>query len=171
MHSHTGAGVIEIADRSLNSSLSYHLRVIYPGHHNGIDGTLQLEGLWLDQRGGLSHVHKSCHARTTDKDFRSRKVNSIAGNSSFTSLPKIVEIVTDSSVGLAQQNVTPRNNTSHKVMQDIASWESLLSEAFLADHITVNVDGLCLASNCNNATISISDAYFRRQVLTFTLSS
>lgn len=164
VHPRTAAGIVEIANDSLNSSRNNHIRVVYSCHASQLRSSFQFEGLWLDARGNLSHVENSTGSIMGDQGFKHSEGRYPRDNSRSRFHRKTIETVTDS-LSFLRQNYTFEHTSPREIVQDMASWDSLLARTFDADYVTVPVDGLCLVDSGNGGStsnVSIADTFFRR---------
>ncbi|KAL9625338.1 MAG: hypothetical protein Q9160_000401 [Pyrenula sp. 1 TL-2023] len=159
----TGSGIVEVADGILDASSSHHFRIIYSGYPWDSGGTLQLEGFWISIGGQVSHIHDDGNIRRDDQNVKSLQQNSSIPKLLPRFPRKLLEIITDSSRQLAP-NSTSTTTSTEGVLEDLATWDYLVGEMFNADHVTLSVNDLCLAPDCNgsdSSSITISDTFYR----------
>lgn len=163
-HPLTGAGIVEVADGILDASLSHHFRIIYSRYSCESVGTLQLEGFWMNIGGQMSHIHDNSNTRRDDQNVRSSQQNLSTTKPTSRRRRKSLEVITDVP-RLHAPNSTFTAASTKGVLQDLTKWDYLLGETFKADRVTLSVDGLCLAPDCqgsDSSRVTISDTFYRR---------
>lgn len=100
-------------------------------------------------------------------DIELEKSNGEQDETSSTGQPrkKIIEIVTDSPGSLFGRRRGNRTGGADGLLAGVMSWEYLLGDMFGADHVGIDLDGMCLIQNCIGGfgqPSGIGDVFFRR---------
>ncbi len=153
--------IVSIREGNLDPLKQHSIRIIAPMVGGDIVETLQLEGIWIDQKGRLLpfDIYES------DKNAQRDGLQLSPDTLTSPMQRKMLEIVTDMPGSLAGKDRRKSIGTTRSILSGVMGWEYLLGEMFGADHVMVGMEGMCLTEDCKGGRGSpagLADVFFQR---------
>ena len=187
--------LVSVRSNDLEPDTIHKVRIIVPIIDNHGNGIIQLEGIWLSKGGKLVPVEGSLLDQDFEDEDALEAENTSIGEKHKVGLnavlrqglqegegesekspdarvsmvtedrKRILEVVTDNPGSLSSRVRGTRTGGADGLLAGVMGWEYLLGEMFSIDHVTVDVDGMCLTQDCIGGAgypAGMGDVFFRR---------
>ena len=156
----SATSIVSIRRGNLDPFSRHEIRIIAPMVGGDAGDTLQVEGIWIDEKGRLLP-----YKGHSDDDRTIASVDSTSLHlASKTSQRKMLEIVTDIPGSMAGTDSQKNAGTTRGILSGVMGWEYLLGEMFGTDHVTIGMDGMCLIPECiggSGSPAGLADVFFQ----------
>jgi hypothetical protein len=149
--------IVSICRGNLDPNSRHDIRIIAPLVSSDNVETLQVEGLWINERGQLLPYQTTTGSHGNGPGEHETE--------SLPAKPKMLEIVTDLIGSKAGKERRKNIGAEQTILGGVMGWEYLLGEMFGSDHVTTGMDGMCLIQDCiggKGSPIGLADIFFQR---------